>query len=124
MEKKKDRASAHLSDDKLTIEYDLGDFKDSLPNLSEEIFANKSKSEVTISGIRHESVPEDPEAIDFIQRCKTDDEARQIIQYLLGKKEITKEEAKKLLLQLEKEGVRSFGPLKTYGFYERNYRNR
>ncbi|MHA1776218.1 MAG: DUF2095 family protein [Promethearchaeota archaeon] len=124
MEKKHYKKHAHISDDKLTIEYDMVDFTESLPNLSDEIFATKNNSPISIIGVRQKNVPHDPEVTDFLQRCKTDGEARDIIYYLQNKGEISEEKAKELINQLEKKGVRSFGPLKSYGYYERNFRNK
>ena len=56
----------------------------------------------------------------FLERNK--EEAIEIVHYLNAKLEITKEEAEVLLEKIETEGLRSFGSLKTWGFYERNFR--
>jgi len=60
-----------------------------------------------------------PGAIDFIRRCRTSKQAEEIITYLEKKGDIDKKEAEALLSQLKREGVRSFGPYKTPGFYEK-----
>ncbi|MHA1917664.1 MAG: DUF2095 family protein, partial [Candidatus Ranarchaeia archaeon] len=53
-----------------------------------------------------------PNYVDFIRRCKTKEEALEILDFLEKKKEIDSKEAKKIRNQLEKEGIRSFGTLK------------
>jgi hypothetical protein len=53
-----------------------------------------------------------PSAVDFIRRCDTEAQAEEIISYLEKKGGITKENAKELRCQLERRGVRSFGPKK------------
>jgi hypothetical protein len=60
-----------------------------------------------------------PSAVDFIRRCDTKAQAEEIITYLEKKGEITKEKAKELRYQLEKGGVRSFGPKKEEYHYFR-----
>ncbi len=56
---------------------------------------------------------------DYIRRAKTDKEAEKIIRYALKQGNITTEEAGELLDQLSKKGVRSFGPIRTSGYYLR-----
>jgi hypothetical protein len=60
-----------------------------------------------------------PSAVDFIRRCDTETQAEEIIAFLEKKGEITEENAKKLLSQLKKDGVRSFGPKKEENHYFR-----
>ncbi len=64
----------------------------------------------------------DPDIIDFIRRCKTHEQATQIIEYMSNEGKISSEMAEKLRLQLEEGGVRSFGKLKEKGHYHRNAR--
>ncbi len=59
----------------------------------------------------------DPDVIDFIRRCDTKDQALEIIDYLENIGDINTIEGKKLRKQLEKDGLRSFGPKKEQGFY-------
>jgi len=61
----------------------------------------------------------EPSTIDFIRRAQTDKEAEEIIRFAQEQGNISPEEADKLLDQLNKEGVRSFGPIKTSGHYFR-----
>ena len=61
-----------------------------------------------------------PGAIDFICRCKSDQEAEEIIDYLLRKEEITEEHANNLKKQLQEKGLEYFGEHRTPGYYERS----
>jgi hypothetical protein len=60
-----------------------------------------------------------PQAVDFIRRCDTEDQAEEIIAYLQKKGEITYDYAKELRCQLKRDGVRSFGPKKEENYYFR-----
>jgi hypothetical protein len=60
-----------------------------------------------------------PSAVDFIRRCDTESQAEEIIMYLQKKGEITKEYAHEMLCQLNRRGVRSFGPKKEENYYFR-----
>ena len=106
-------------------EYSREEFRRLFPNLAREI--ERRSMVINIDGIR--STPEEaekiattklPTAVDYLRRCDNDEEAREVINYLLKRGEISEEEAEKLLEQLEKEGVRSFGSRKTPGHYLRN----
>ena len=59
----------------------------------------------------------DPNVIDFIRRCDTEEQALEIISFLLRKGEINKNQASALEKQLKKDGLRSFGEKKEQGFY-------
>ena len=106
-------------------EYSWEEFRRLFPHLAREIEA-KSMS-LSINSIR--SSPEYaerdaethlPTAVDYLRRCDTEEQAREVIEYLLQRREINEEEAEKLLKQLEEKGVRSFGSRKTPGHYLRN----
>ncbi len=60
----------------------------------------------------------DPTAVDFIRRCKTLNQAEEIIDYMERRGEIQKAEAKVLRTQLNEKGLHSFGPAKRPGYYE------
>jgi hypothetical protein len=60
-----------------------------------------------------------PQAIDFLRRCDTEVQAEEIITYLEKKKEISTEYATELRCQMQKKGVRSFGPKKEDNHYFR-----
>ena len=96
------------------------------PNLSEEFEGGDSK--VPIDTVRTDSeevetdTPDkfrnyDPNVVDFIRRCDTEEQAKTIITYLEKKGEVNKEYAEQLRKQLKGEGLRSFGPKKEEGYY-------
>ncbi|HLN88595.1 MAG TPA: DUF2095 family protein [Candidatus Binatia bacterium] len=58
-----------------------------------------------------------PSAVDFIRRCDTETQAKEIIDYLQKKGELTKESADQMRCQLKQKGVRSFGPKKEENYY-------
>ncbi|MDR0471366.1 MAG: DUF2095 family protein [Nitrososphaerota archaeon] len=58
-----------------------------------------------------------PEAVDFLRRCDTVEQAEEIISYLQQKGEITQEYAEELRSQLRRDGVRSFGSKKEENYY-------
>jgi hypothetical protein len=60
-----------------------------------------------------------PGAVDFIRRCKKVQEAEEIISFLEKKGDIGKDEANALRKQLRGAGLKSFGPHKGPGFYEK-----
>jgi hypothetical protein len=69
----------------------------------------------TVDKLRHFN----PSAVDFIRRCDTETQAKEIINYLEKKGEITKKYADELSRQLKRDGVRSFGPKKEENYYFR-----
>lgn len=60
-----------------------------------------------------------PDAIDFLRRCDTTEQAEEIICYLEKRQEITPEYAVKLQKQLKTKGLRSFGAKKEDDYYLR-----
>lgn len=60
-----------------------------------------------------------PTITDFICRCKTKEEALEIINYMLKMNKITENEAKAIKKQLKEKGLRSFGEYRAPGYYER-----
>jgi hypothetical protein len=108
------------------MEVDKETFKKLFPNLAREMELGKSK--VTINSVRTDlKVGEKavskkfehymPDVVDFIRRCDTEEQAKEIIDYMEKRGEITPEYAKKLRKQLKDKGVRSFGPKKEQGYY-------
>ena len=59
----------------------------------------------------------DPDVIDFIRRCDTIEQAKEIIAFLEKRGEISSSYANKLRKQLRDKGIRSFGPKKESGYY-------
>lgn len=73
----------------------------------------ETKATTTPDKLRHFS----PSAEDFIRRCDTEAQAKEIIDYLEKKGELTKTQARKMRCKLKDEGVRSFGPKKEENHY-------
>jgi hypothetical protein len=63
-----------------------------------------------------------PGPLDFLRRCHSDKDAIEIIEYLLNRGEISSEEADELKSRINTQGIQSFGPKKTWGYFERKYR--
>lgn len=99
------------------------EFKKRFPVLAKEMEEGRGKAdlefEVEPPKPQRKFAGYDPDVIDFIRRCNDEEEALEIIEYLRGREEITVEEADRLRRQLEEEGLRSFGPKKEPGYYER-----
>ena len=62
----------------------------------------------------------DPNAVDFIRRCGSEEEAHEIIEYMEQTGEIGRGEAQRMRSQLKTKGLRSFGAKKEYGYYMKN----
>ncbi|WXG45519.1 MAG: DUF2095 family protein [Candidatus Atabeyarchaeum deiterrae] len=107
--------------------YDKESFKKRFPHLYEEI---EDPKENNVQQPTDESGEVDslsgfvPEATSYIRRAHTDDEAIEIVSYLMKRTEISNEYAKSLVQQIQEKGVRSFGTLKTWGHYEKTYRRK
>lgn len=113
----------------LDAEDESEEFARLFPALSKEM--KDSQDSVKINGIRSE--PEtpssrrqisgknwqgyDPDVIDFIRRAKTKEDALEVINYMLHRGEISKDYATRLINQLNKHGLESFGSHKTPGYY-------
>ncbi len=140
-----------IHEDKLTIEYDKDELEHLLPELTREIHENRDQrlsfGEVA-DELEHEENDrspdaeeeeqaaesrwqkqreqelKNPDAISFIRRCSTVEEANQIIDYLEKRGELTPELATKYRDQLVTTGLESFGPKKEPGYYERTFPRR
>lgn len=108
------------------VETNRKSFKKMFPKLSEELEGRDNKVPISAVRIDREETEKtdsdkfhnyNPTVVDFIRRCDTEKQAKEIIAYVEKKGEITKENAAKLRNQLEKEGVRSFGPKKEDNYY-------
>lgn len=115
------------------MEIDREKFRRAFPHLAEEI--EKGVQKISISAVRWDvelgeqlastGTQRDPwagympDAIAFIRRCDTEEQALEIIDYLERKGRITHEYAEKLRRQLREKGLRSFGPKKEPGYYFR-----
>lgn len=109
------------------MELDWETFKKMFPNLAREMESGSQK--VSINSVRTEASAGEnaastdmfrhynPDVIDFIRRCDTDEQAEEIIAYMERRGEISKEYAEGLRKQLKEKGVRSFGPKKEENYY-------
>lgn len=108
------------------MEFDKETFKKLFPNLAKELDSDEHK--VAINSVRTniktgENASTErfahymPDVIDFIRRCDTEEQAKEIIDYMEKRGEIEKQYAKKLRRQLKEKGVRSFGPKKEENYY-------
>ncbi len=103
------------------------DFEDTFPALSKEL-QNGETQKRRIDGVRH-SMKDDvdteekktflPDAVDYIRRCDTASQAREIIDYLVEQGEVSSSDAREMKIQLKSEGLRSFGSKKEKGHYLR-----
>ena len=112
------------------MELDRESSKKMFPNLTREMQSGENK--VPVKSIRTNPATGEkaanrerfvnyvPDAIDFLRRCDTKEQAEEIIAYMEKRCEINKEYAQKLRTQLEQKGVRSFGPKKEENYYLRN----
>jgi hypothetical protein len=109
------------------VEIDIETLRKLFPSLAKELASGKNK--VAINSVRTDAKAGEkaatrdlfanynPDVIDFIRRCDTEDQAMEIIAYMERRGEIGMEYAEKLRKQLKDKGVRSFGPKKEDGYY-------
>lgn len=99
------------------------EFKKRFPTLAKEMEEGKGKADLSFEveppQPRRRFAGYTPGAEDYLRRCSGEEEASEIIDYLRDREEITSEEADRLHRQLREEGLRSFGPKKEPGYYER-----
>jgi hypothetical protein len=99
------------------------EFKKRFPTLAKEMDEGKGKADLSFEveppQPRRRFAGYTPSAEDYLRRCSGEEEASEIIDYLRDRGEITGEEADRLHRQLREEGLRSFGPKKEPGYYER-----
>ena len=109
------------------MQMDKKRFKKMFPHLTKEM--NSGESRITIDSVRSDvqtgekKVTPDkfvrftPDVIDFLRRCDNEQQAKEIIDYLKKRGEISPQYAQRLENQLRKQGVRSFGPKKEEDYY-------
>lgn len=111
------------------VELDKETFKKLFPNLAREMESGEKR--VAVNSVRTEMEPGekaatgrfthyDPDVIDFLRRCDTEEQAEEIIAYMEKRGEISRDYAEKLRKQLKEKGVRSFGPKKEENYYLRH----
>ncbi|MEM4183017.1 MAG: DUF2095 family protein [Candidatus Caldarchaeum sp.] len=104
------------------MEIDMEEFRRKFPALYHELV--EAKMSLRISGVRSdgklaekEASSKTPTVIDYLRRCDTDEQGREVIQYLVKQGEISSETAETVLKQLDKKGIRSFGSRRYPGHY-------
>ena len=108
------------------MEFEEKTFKKIFPNLAKELEFDENK--VSVNSVRGnvqtgenaasaKFVHYTPDAIDFLRRCDTVEQAKEIIAFMEKQGEIDKQHAVKLRKQLKDKGVRSFGPKKEEDYY-------
>jgi len=108
------------------VQFSRKSFKKMFPKLAEEMEFDENK--VDIESVRTDAetgedaaskrfVHYQPDAIDFIRRCDSEEQAEEIVAYLEKRGEIQKAYASRLRKQLREKGVRSFGPKKEQDYY-------
>jgi len=125
------------NEDGLNVSYDKNELDQFLPHLMDEII-NKEKS-IQINSIDYDVEESkqleekkvscldnlsNPKAIDFIRRCSSNEEAIEILDYLLERDEITREEYRELKNQIDnglEKFIKQSGGFKEPGYYIRKY---
>lgn len=63
----------------------------------------------------------EPSVIDFLQRCSTDEEGLEVIDFMEKRGEISKAYAASLRKKIAESGVRSFGEKRESGYYFKKF---
>lgn len=109
------------------MEFDPKDFKRKFPHLYEELGQTEEPDSPRL-GNQNPSAgslnPYSPEVISYLRRARTNEEATEIIAYLRKRGEISQKDADSITKQIEQNGVRSFGALRTWGDFEREFRRK
>ncbi|PCN50352.1 hypothetical protein B6U99_04915 [Candidatus Geothermarchaeota archaeon ex4572_27] len=110
------------------LEFDLEEFRRRYPNLARELERGvgvKRLSELveqqSQGEAREEGPPSNPTAIDYLRRCRSVQEALEVLDYLERTGEISRGERQELEERLLSEGLESFGPRKGFGYYSEKY---
>ncbi len=106
------------------VEFTKEEFRREFPKLAEEI--EERVTQYPVGGVRRESSNDeselrDPNAISYLRRCSTVEEAEEIIAYMERTGEITEEYADELRKQARQQGLASFGEKKERGYYFTRY---
>ncbi|MHA1653613.1 MAG: DUF2095 family protein [Candidatus Thorarchaeota archaeon] len=102
------------------------DFEEAFPALAREMAEGRTQT-YRVSGVRYDMKDESsrpgehttymPDVVDYIRRCDTVPQALEIVDYMLGRGEISKSEATAIKKQLKTQGLRSFGTKKERDHY-------
>ena len=145
MKEKKEVEDPEVKDDAgLSIAYDRVEVKKFYPHLYSEISNKKSSMQIDavettkenkgdnsdeLDETHEDEIPDElinPGPKDFLRRCQTNEEAIEILNYLLKREELTQEDYDNFLKEIKKEGgleklIKECGGFKRPGYYERKY---
>ncbi len=132
-EENKKKKKAEIPPQTLSVSQniDLDELKEKFPNIYSElqdkemvIPIDEVKEDLITSTLKEKGQLDrdplgnyDPDVYDFLGRAKTVQEGQEIIEYMKKRGEITETTATTLLEKLRQEGIRSFGPQRTNGYY-------
>ncbi len=140
--KKDDFKKANIEEkDGIKISYDKNELKETFPHLVKEISRNQKSLKIDSVRMEIENTNDqnsqtsdnfspneiiNPRAIDFIRRCTKTEEAIEILNFLLKRKELTRSDYISLKNQiLQENGLRNLvnkhGGFKRSGYYERKF---
>jgi hypothetical protein len=105
-------------------EYDLEEFKKKFPRLAKEMFSDEAKKlELRVEmGLPDPWRGYVPTVVDYIRRCKSVEEALEVIDYLAKRGELEAEEAEELKKILMSNGIEAFGGRKEDDYYYKQAR--
>ncbi len=66
----------------------------------------------------------DPSVVDFLQRCRTEQEGVEIVTFLVKQGELTGKEGEAIVKQIREKGIRSFGEYRRSGYYDKQARRK
>ncbi len=100
----------------------IDEFRKKFPNLAKEILEEENIGLTIEIENKREKIPDPwrgylPGPIDYLRRCKTIEEALEVIDYLEKHGEITNEEAQQYREILSEYGLEYFGPRKDDDYY-------
>ncbi|MEM4433307.1 MAG: DUF2095 family protein [Thermosphaera sp.] len=103
------------------MSYELDEFRRKFPNLYREIVKGEGKS----LSVKFDQSSLDPwrgyvpSIVDYIRRCKTIEEAFEVVDYMVRRGEVSESEARELKKILEEKGLDFFGERKGDDYYYR-----
>jgi len=89
-------------------------------------FSEEELMEIALKGYSEKLEPKSlkgysPNVFDYIRRCENNDEAFQIIDFLVSRGELPEKVAKVVKRMIMEKGLRFYGPKKEVGYYVEKY---
>ncbi len=98
-------------------EFDVEEFRKLFPKLSKELLEGKASSS-SISELSRDPLRNYvPNVYDFLGRARSVEEGLEVINYLEGRGELSKELADRLRKELRSKGLEGFGERREFGYY-------